>query len=308
MRGIRALLRSTGTDRPAGPHPPGLGDPAAKRDHGTKRQAGWICLFVPLLLLVLLAAGCGTQPTPTPAVECKLYLLAGQSNMVGRGRHDELPPEDQSLPDNVEIHAVALDAGLNDVRASFGPEHSLARDLGQAYPDHRLILVKYAVDASSLLDWAPDWDRATAEATGHPEFGPLYRKLLDLVAEVQRGSQTPCQAAAVFWMQGERDARFPGAGEQYEQNLTHLIGRLRADLGVPGLPFIVGQVNPPLERYPLVEEVRAAQARVVQAAGNAVLVPTEGLPKTPDNLHYNTAGQMELGRRFAEAFLDLAGP
>ena len=263
---------------------------------------------MPLLLLVFLVAGCAAWPTPTPAVGCKLFVLAGQSNMVGRGRYDELPPEDHSLPGNVEIHAVALDAGLNDVRGSFGPEHSLARDLGQAHQDQRLVLVKYAVDASSLLDWAPDWDRATAEVTGHPEFGPLYHKLLDLVAEVQSGIQEPCPVAAVFWMQGERDAAIPGAGQQYEQNLSHLITRLRADLGVPALPFVVGQVNPPPDRYPLVEEVRAAQAWAVQQAGHAALVPTEGLPKTPDNLHYNTAGQMELGQRFAEAYLDLAGP
>jgi hypothetical protein len=268
---------------------------------------------VPWLLVALLAAGCANQragppDTAPPIAGCRLFVLAGQSNMVGRGQYDELPPEERALPDNVEIHAVALDAGLNEVQGSFGPEHSLARGLGQAYPDQRLVLVKYAVDASSLLDWAPDWDRAAAEVTGHPQFGPLYQKLMDLVAEVRTGSGAHCQAAAVLWMQGERDARIPEAGQQYEENLSHLIGCFRADLDVPGLPFIVGQVNQPLERYPLVEEVRAAQARVVQQGGNTALVSTEGLPKAPDNLHYNTAGQMELGRRFAQAFLDMAAP
>jgi hypothetical protein len=295
-------------DGPVGPHSTELSKPASKPGRRTQGQAAWSGPGVLLLLLVFLAAGCAAQPTPAPAAECKLFVLAGQSNMAGRGRYSELPLEERALPDNVELHAVVMDAGLRGVKGLFGPELGLARVLGPVFADQNLVLVKYAVDASSLLDWAPDWDRAAAEVTGHPEFGPLYQKLMDLVAEVQRRSPVPCQAAAVFWMQGERDARIPEAGQQYEENLSYLIGRVRTDLDVPDLPFILGRVNPPQELYPLVEEVRAAQARVVQRVGSAVLVSTGGLPKAPDNLHYNTAGQMELGRRFAEAYLDLATP
>jgi hypothetical protein len=107
-------------------------------------------------------------------------------------------------------------------------------------------------------------------------------------------------------MQGERDARFPEAGREYEQNLEVLIGSLRRDLDAPNLPFLLGRINPPPAHYPAVDEVQRAQAAVAQRLEGVVLVSTEGLAKWPDELHYNTAGQLELGRRFAEAYFQIA--
>jgi hypothetical protein len=108
-------------------------------------------------------------------------------------------------------------------------------------------------------------------------------------------------------MQGERDARFPEAGRQYKENLGTLISHFLQDLDAPDVPFLLGHVNPPAEAYPAVEEVRAAQASVARAVDNARLVSTTGLSKHPDNLHYDAAGQIELGQRFAQAFLEAVG-
>ena len=224
--------------------------------------------------------------------------------MVGRGRYEDLPEEERALPANVTLHQVALNSNLQPVHGQVGPEYALARTLAATYPGE-ILLVKYAVDASSLLDWAPDWDAARAEITGNPGFGPLYWVLLDFFARVQAGREAACPAAAVVWMQGERDARIPEAGHEYEQNLSELIRRFRQDLRTPGLPFLVGQINPPPALYPAVQEVQRAQAAVAQRLDGVVLVSTEGLAKHPDELHYNTAGQLELGRRFAEAYLKL---
>jgi len=191
----------------------------------------------------------------------------------------------------------------------FGPELALALALAAAYPDERLVLVKYAVDGSSLLDWAPDWDAATAALTGFAEFGPLYDKLLALVKEAtaERGVGQGCRPAAAVWMQGERDALYPQVAAAYEANLVALIEALRADLGVPDLPFLIGQVDPPPERYPAAAVVRAAQAALARTVPGVYLVDTDGLSRDDDGVHYDTAGQLALGRRFAEAFLLGAG-
>ena len=108
-------------------------------------------------------------------------------------------------------------------------------------------------------------------------------------------------------MQGERDARFPAAGEQYGANLSVLVDRIREDLDAPDLPFIFGQVNPPPERYPASEDVRNAQQAAERLIRAATMVSTEGLAKHDDDLHYNTEGQLELGRRFARAYLAMRG-
>ena len=202
------------------------------------------------------------------------------------------------------LYAIALDTRLEQVEGRFGPEVGLARALGTALAGERLVLVKYAVDGSSLLDWAPDWDRQAAETTGFPEFGPLYRELLAYLRHVQTKVGADCRAAAVFWMQGERDARIPEAGALYEVHLVELIRRFREDLNVVGLPFLFGQVNPPAELYPAVDLVRAAQASVARRIEGTRLVSTDGLSKWGDGVHYDTAGQLELGRRFADTFLE----
>jgi hypothetical protein len=245
-----------------------------------------------------------TDTPPPPADGCRLFILAGQSNMVGRGRYDDLPAGERALPDNVTFHQVALNSNLRHVQGQLGPEYGMAHTLAPSYTGETLV-VKYAVDASSLLDWAPRWDAARAEITGNPHFGPLYHSLLGFVDQVQAARETPCLPAAVLWMQGERDARFLEAGREYEQNLEALIRRLRLDLDTPGLPFLLGRINPPADHYPAVGEVQRAQAAVAQRLDGVVLILTEGLAKQPDELHYNTAGQIELGKRFAEAYLQI---
>jgi hypothetical protein len=224
--------------------------------------------------------------------------------MVGRGRYEDLPAEERALPANVTFHQVALNSNLQPVYGQFGPEYGLTQALAPTYPGEILVL-KYAVDASSLLDWAPRWDHTRAEITGNPHFGPLYHSLLGFVAQVQAGREGDCPAASVIWMQGERDARFPEAGREYEQNLSELVRRLRQDLNAHDLPFLLGRINPPPAHYPAVEEVQRGQAAVAQRLNGVVLVSTEGLAKHGDGLHYNTAGQLELGRRFAEAYLQI---
>jgi lysophospholipase L1-like esterase len=250
--------------------------------------------------------GLAWGPTETPPAACRLFLLAGQSNMAGHGRYDELPPgDDGALPPNVTIAAVSLDVHLRPLEGGFGPELTLARNLAAAHPGETLLLIKYAVEGSSLLDWAPDWDAKAAAQTGHPEYGPLYRRLLELVAAKREDPQhTACQPAAVFWMQGERDALFLQAAAAYEANLAALIEALRTDLGAPVLPFLVGQVDPPGDRYPAAELVRAAQAAVARKLPGVYLVRTDGLSRRADGLHYDTAGQLELGRGFASAYLN----
>lgn len=253
------------------------------------------------------------MPTPTTQASipipippgCRLFVLAGQSNMVGRGWYGDLPPDQQALPGNVTLYEIALDTRLEPVGGRFGPEVGLAHALGTAMVGERLVLVKYAVDGSSLLDWAPDWDRQTAEVTGFPEFGPLYRELLAYIRQVQMEVGPDCRLAAVFWMQGERDARIPEAGAQYEARFVELIRRFREDLKMTGLPFLFGQVNPPAELYPAVDGVRAAQASVARQIAGTWLVSTDGLSKWRDGVHYDTAGQVELGRRFADLFLEI---
>ncbi|NQT18596.1 MAG: M6 family metalloprotease domain-containing protein [Planctomycetes bacterium] len=237
------------------------------------------------------------------SITYRVFILAGQSNMVGLGLLYQLPADLQTLPDNVELHAAALDSSLHQVTGQFGPEIMFSHEISRAWPQEHIIVIKYAVYGATMADWAPDWDPERAATMGHTAFGPLYRKLMDYIPGVLDGRIV--EFAGVLWMQGEGDAAIPLAAEQYAENLQVLIQRFRQDLGVADLPFILGRINPPADRYPQVAQVREAQAQAENAILRTKMVSTEGLTKHADHVHYDTRGQMELGIRFAQAYLEL---
>lgn len=68
------------------------------------------------------------------------------------------------------------------------------------------------------------------------------------------------------------------------------------------MPFIMGLISND-DRY--VSIVREAQIYVAETLPFTVCFSTERLSKHEDNLHYDTLGRLELGRRFAKAYLDL---
>lgn len=251
--------------------------------------------FLPIVMLVLLT-GC-SRPEP-PLV----LLLAGQSNMEGFGRTADLSTEEAVWPPNFLYFedGVAVEP-LG--RTGFGPEIGMAGVLADAMAEREIRLVKVAVGGTSLLDWAPQWDSTTAAITGHADAGPMYAHLMAAVDSVTAGAAA--EIGAVFWMQGERDARFADVGPGYGERITGMVAAMRADLGRDDLPFILGIVNPPADRYPALDMVRAAQRALALEDPHVWLVDTDDLSKLPDNLHYDSAGQLELGRRFARAFLEV---
>ena len=218
-------------------------------------------------------------------------ILAGQSNMLGDGLRAEL--DSAALPANVRLF------DRNPRPGSFGPELGLARRVSELMLIDELWLIKYAVGGSSLLAWDPDWQPERAALADDAAKGPLYQRLIAHIKQVSRGQALDVKAC--LWMQGESDARYPLAAAQYEENLRQWIQRLRSDLGQPDLAFAIGLINPPGMRFPCRAQVRQAQRQVAKRTPKAVLVDTTGLSKHADDLHYDTDGQLELGRRFADA-------
>ena len=239
------------------------------------------CILTVAFLCVTWISACGGGP-PVQRAEPVVFVLAGQSNMVGHGRTEDLRAEQLTLPPNVTLFLGAQES-LPATRARFGPELTFAKVL-------------------SLLDWAPAWDATRAEITGNATRGSLYEQLIGILDELSlRGAHF----GGVLWMQGERDARIEAAGKDYYQNLEDLIAALRRDLGRKDLPFVLGLVNPPPERYPAREVVRAAQRKIADDLPGVYLVETDDLSKWDDRLHYDSAGLLELGRRFAATVASL---
>jgi hypothetical protein len=228
-----------------------------------------------------------------------VILMAGQSNMVGNGDVIDLSKDERILPANIFYYNFGLRPDLLHNFSRFGPEVSLAHHLYAKYPNKQFVLIKYAIGGSSLLDWAPDYSLENAKVTGHPEFGAMYQDFHRIVRDITGDRKT--NLVGLLWMQGESDSKYELTGLGYYENFTEFVSRLRDDLGAPCLPVIIGQVNPPISRFPFVEAVRDAQSKASREYCNVEMITTEDLSKKNDDVHYDSNGQLLLGIRFARA-------
>jgi hypothetical protein len=231
------------------------------------------------LAALALAAG---DPDP----DFHLYLLAGQSNMAGRGALDG---ESGKAPDRVLVlrrdlaWAPATDPlHFDKPIAAVGPGLAFGRRLAEAHPKGRIGLVPCAVGGSSILAWAPG--AADAATKTHPYDDFLARAREARKAGVFKG---------VIWHQGESDR---GKLPDYPAKLKDLVERLRRDLEIPDLPFVAGELTPAFN-----EALRGAAAAIPAFA----VVPTGDLHDKGDRLHYDTPSARTLGVRYADALLRL---
>jgi hypothetical protein len=237
-----------------------------------------------------------------------IYILAGQSNMSGRGALGlEIPPELSPDPNILvygndgqsRVAAEPLDRADNqidaisiDTQAGVGPGLVFAKALRQANPKRKIILVPCAKGGSFMAQWRPH----TAQAT-------LYGSCLARVREVQGQGRL----AGILWYQGESDARDILNAQLWPQRFSHLINQFRSDLNAKALHvLLIGlgdqpQVGRYADQFPHWKLVQDAQSNFVMS--NVRYVSAAGLPKLDDDLHLSTQGQIELGQNAANVWL-----
>ena len=239
-----------------------------------------------------------------------------------------------SMPPRDTWHAMTSYEGLaydwgsgrgNESGRRFGPELAFGFDV-QAMRGSRIALIKYARGNSSI---AP----STAQSGGvWRDFNPADNGRLNqydkLVSTIQ-GALDKLPAGQVMnirgvvWMQGDGDATSSSMAAAYQSNLTGFIASLRADIGAIAATsggrmtrsapswnetdFFVGTIlnnNANANRQTVIN----AQHAVAAADPNVFIVNgTTGLGVLSvddwggSNIHYDSAGQVLLGERFADA-------
>ncbi|WVZ61345.1 hypothetical protein U9M48_011241 [Paspalum notatum var. saurae] len=265
-----------------------------------------------LLLFLLVAtatasASASATRTSRSAPPTLVFLLAGQSNMGGRGgatngTWDGVVPPDcapsprilRLAPDlRWEQAREPLHAGIDLHNAlGVGPGMPFARAVLRArrLPPHAVIgLVPCAQGATPITSWA----RAT----------PLYDRMLARARAAlllpSTASGKPPKLAALLWYQGEADTiRRQDAG-LYTARMEAFVRDVRRDLAAPDL--LVIQVGLATGQGRFVDLVRDAQRKV--SLPNVRYVDAKGLPVAADYTHLTTPAQVQLGRMLANAYL-----
>jgi hypothetical protein len=250
-----------------------------------------ICMIALLLVAMLIPSKAFGRDELALAQDTKLdlFLLAGQSNMAGRGK---VEAQDKKVDPHVWMFtktnawAPAIDPLHFDKKiAGVGPGRTFGIAVAEADPRVNVGLVPCAVGGTSIDQWK--------------KGGKLYTEAIDRAkAAMAQGT-----FKAILWHQGESDAN-PNKAKLYAAKLTKLIADFRSDLGLPELPFIVGELGPFHEKTsPGTDAFNAQLESFAKTEANCACVSSEGLTSIGDNTHFDAASQREFGRRYAAAYL-----
>ena len=199
--------------------------------------------------------------------------------------------------------------GAETVNHPFGAEITLAERLRQGRPGRKVAILKYSQGNTTLGTAAAPggWDPATGrtyQAGSLANAGHCYRGLLDLVnlglGELSRRGHT-FELRGLVWHQGESDSGL--SATVYKERLKEFIAAIRSDLGKPELPVVIGELIQ--SSY---ATTRGAQRLAAAETPQAAFVSSVGLKGDSTTIHFDTTGQMELGRRYAERLLQFGTP
>jgi len=185
-----------------------------------------------------------------------------------------------------ETGGAGLDCGL-----------SFARELLNHVPDSVTIaMIPCAVGGSSIFEWLGD---------------SLHRnvKLLSNFREKINISNEKGSIKCILWHQGERNANDEDI-PLYKAALTELISVFRDDVGNNDLPVIMGELGrfaTPVEKQQNFLRINDIMLEVSGETDNCYRISSEGLDHKGDHLHFNSEGQRELGKRYADKYIEITG-
>jgi hypothetical protein len=210
----------------------------------------------------------------TAADPIKVFILAGQSNMVGAGaiKHLNLLIEENNeyrrtlwdgskykIRDDVFLKFGSYESKLTVNRTAgnaFGPEIMFGWTIGDGIVQQTndndpptVLLIKVAYPGKDLaIDFRPP-SAGIGQYSGGidpSEYGWLYRimiqEALDAIDNIDKyvpnyDASIGHELSGFVWFQGWSDFTDEKKVEEYESNLAHFIRDVRADLNAPNLPF-----------------------------------------------------------------------
>jgi len=273
-----------------------------------------------LLLALFLLAPAVSHSADTDTKTLRVFIFAGQSNMVGtHSRVADIKrfPPFADLDKSQKKVLFSYKLGREDMATSdgwidmqptgdyFGPELAFARQVSQNIKAP-IAIIKCASGGTGLGDdWNPD----------EPSGFKLYPLALDHVrsslAELDRRKK-PYRIEGFMWHQGENDMFKEDFKARYAGNLKNFIACWRRDLKAPGLKFYIGELCTKtvwgMDNRDNMFAIRTAQKAVADADPLVDYIPTshDAVEIGGDaglHYHYGTLGQLQHGVNYADAYL-----
>ena len=256
-----------------------------------------ILLLVTYCLFLFGASHSQAVEVPQDATKFHLFLLAGQSNMAGRGKVTE---KDRK----VDPHVLTLNKKGKWVNAvdpihfdkpgiaGVGLGKTFAKAYATSHPGITVGLIPCAVGGSPISSWEPGGYHPSTKT--HPYDAAIERTHLAMKTGTLKG---------VLWHQGESDCKAELA-VVYKEKLHSLIRRFRKNFNAPGLPFIAGQMGQFKERPWNADkhQINTIHKTLPSEVSLTGFVNSNGLTHKGDKIHFDSESYRELGRRYHAAF------
>lgn len=225
-----------------------------------------------------------------------VFLMAGQSNMAGRGF---VEPQDTISSSRIltinknntiilakePLHFYEPTSGGLDCGMSF------AKNLLKDIPENTsILLIPAAVGGSSIDQWIND--------SVHRDV-KLQSNFKQKVALAKKYGTVK----GVLWHQGESDAnkkRIP----KYDENLKILFKKFRSSVGNRKLPILVGELGGYRKNNESWNTINSIINEHAKKEKYMYVIDTSDLNDKGDNLHFDSESQRLLGKRFAEVYLE----
>lgn len=244
------------------------------------------------------SAPAADKSVPPAKAKFQLYILAGQSNMAGRGKVEEqdktphprvlvFDKSGQWRPATEPLHFDKSAAGV-------GPGLAFGKAMADANPGVTIGLIPCAVGGTSLARWeAGAADPATKT---HPYD--------DAMARIRKAAPDGV-LMGMIWHQGEGDSGDKTA-PVYAASLARLIERFRADLKTPDLRVVAGELGPFfVKKNPRAAVVNEQIRKLPELLKHTAAVTSENLTDKGDTTHFDAASAREFGKRYAAAMQKL---
>ena len=249
-------------------------------------------VYFAVLLVLITQVGCRKHPVASVTGKDSLlvYIMAGQSNMAGRGMIE--PQDTFTNPRILTIDSAGelviaqeplhfyhpgfsgLDCGVSFAKAM----------LVYAPPGSKICLVPCAMSSTSVQEWLGDSTHGVKLYSNM-----ISRAEIAMQYGVLRG---------VLWHQGESNAEDSARAANYDDDLSALVQKIRRDVHDDGLPFFAATLADFCVR-PFKDQINAEIRAAADKLTGLYVVSTADLSCRPDNIHFDAVSQREMGRRFA---------
>jgi hypothetical protein len=227
----------------------------------------------------------------------RVYFMFGQSNMGGKGALIDLPARlDQPLRNCYIWNTGAwevLEAGVNGSHQDLvGPIFEFAYRMREKFPNDIHYFVFHADASLGLAQDGSEEDWSTSSSSEAYDTALGYWN----AAKATIHNYT---IIGLCWMQGERDSRIEAKANAYNTNEETLFTAFNTDFGADKV--VVGKLHDslPAGTYPYVDTVNTAKDTNIKVHGT---INTDSFGLLGDNIHFDTAGAIELGQNFADFF------